>query len=147
MATDASVPCSSRFFSPSAAHKPVLYLSHWFKRHRQKYYDRLQAVRDRGDWEGWIAFILRVVEQVSTEATETVRRVLDLRERHRAAITDRLGRAAGKGHRVHESLFHRPIVTVSAVQALTGRSFAPANELVKRLAKVGVPWISSRAMT
>ena len=121
-----------------ALHKPVLYLSHWFKRHRQEYYDRLQGVRDRGDWEGWIAFFLRGVEQVSNEATETARRVLDLRERHRAAITDRLGRAAGNGHRVHEALFHRPIVTVGTVQELTGLSFAPANELVKRLVGVGV---------
>jgi Fic family protein len=119
-------------------HKPVLYLSHWFKRHRQEYYDRLQSVRDRGDWEGWIAFFLRGVEQVSNEATETVRRVLELRERHRAAITDQLGRAAGNGHRVHESLFHRPIVTVGTVQELTGLSFAPANELVNRLAALGV---------
>lgn len=121
-----------------ALHKPVLYLSHWFKRHRQEYYDRLQAVRDRGEWEAWLAFFLRGVEQVSTEATDTVRRVLDLRERHRAAITDRLGRAAGNGHRVHEALFHRPIVTVETVRELTGLSFAPANELVKRLVGIGI---------
>lgn len=122
----------------AALHKPVLYLSHWFKRHRQEYYDRLQAVRDRGEWEAWLAFFLRGVEQVSNEATDTVRRVLDLRERHRAAITDRLGRAAGNGHRVHEALFHQPIVTVEMVRELTGLSFAPANELVKRLVGIGV---------
>jgi Fic family protein len=121
-----------------ALQKPVLYLSHWFKRNRQEYYDRLQAVRDRGDWEGWIRFFLRGVEQVSHEATDTVKRVLDLRERHRAAITDKLGRAAGNGHRVHESLFQKPIVTVATVQELTGLSFAPANELVKRLVAVDI---------
>ena len=38
--------------------KPVLYLSHYLRRHRQMYYDRLQAVRDEGDWEGWLAFLL-----------------------------------------------------------------------------------------
>lgn len=121
-----------------ALHKPVLYLSHWFRQHRQEYYDRLQAVRDRGDWEGWLAFFLRGVEQVSKEATLTTRRVLDLRERHRVAITEHLGRAAGNGHRVHESLFDRPIVTVAAVQKLAKVSFAAANDLVKRLAAIGV---------
>jgi len=121
-----------------ALHKPVLYLSHWFKQHRQEYYDRLQNVRDRGDWEGWLTFFVRGVEQVSREAADTARRVLALRERHRAAITGQLGRAAGNGHRVHEALFGRPIVTVSTVQELTGLSFAPANELVKRLASIGV---------
>jgi Fic family protein len=121
-----------------ALHKPVLYLSHYFKQHRQQYYDRLQAVRDRGDWEGWLAFFLEGVEQVSHEATETARAVLHLRERHRAAITERLGRAAGNGHRVHETLFHRPIVTVGVVQELTGVSFAAANQLVARLGEIGI---------
>lgn len=38
--------------------KPVLYLSHWFRAHRQEYYERLQAVREDGDWEGWLDFFL-----------------------------------------------------------------------------------------
>jgi Fic family protein len=121
-----------------ALHKPVLYLSHYFKQHRQEYYERLQSVRDQGDWEGWLSFFLRGVAQVSDEATETSRRVLVLRERHRSAITEQLGRAAGNGHRVHEALFHRPIVTVGAVQELTGTSFAAANQLVARMTAMGI---------
>jgi Fic family protein len=118
--------------------KPVLYLSHYLKRHRQEYYDRLQAVRDHGDWEGWLAFFLRGVSEVSGEATETVRRVLLLRERHRAEITQQLGRAAGNGHRVLESLFDRPIVSVGEVRELTGTSFAAANQLVARMTDIGI---------
>jgi Fic family protein len=118
--------------------KPVLYLSHYLKRHRQEYYDRLQAVRDHGDWEGWLAFFLRGVSEVSGEATETVRRVLLLRERHRAEITQQLGRAAGNGHRVLESLFDRPIVSVREVRELTGTSFAAANQLVARMTDMGI---------
>ncbi|MGQ9592253.1 MAG: Fic family protein, partial [Planctomycetota bacterium] len=38
--------------------RPGLYLSHHFKRHRAEYYERLQAARDGGDWEGWLAFLL-----------------------------------------------------------------------------------------
>ena len=44
--------------------------------------DGAQAVRDRGDWEAWLAFFLRGIEAVSTEATETARRILELREQH-----------------------------------------------------------------
>ncbi len=117
---------------------PVLYLSHYFKRHRQEYYDRLQAIRDHGDWEGWLTFFLEGVEQVSTEATETTRQVLLLREQHRMAITDHLGRAAGNGHRVLESLFVRPIVSVSEVQGLIGTGFAAANTLVHNLTDLGI---------
>jgi Fic family protein len=41
-----------------ALSKPVLYLSHYFKQHRQEYYARIQAVRDRGDRESWLIFML-----------------------------------------------------------------------------------------
>ena len=119
-------------------HKPVLYLSHYFKQHRQTYYEHLQAVRDRGAWELWLAFFLRGVIEVAGEAAETARRVLQLREEHRAAITAQLGRAAGNGHKVLESLFDRPIVAVGDVQKLIGTTYVAANSLVSRLVKLGV---------
>lgn len=118
--------------------KPVLYLSHYLKRHRQEYYERLQGVRDRGDWEGWLAFFLRGVAEVSAEAAETARRVLVLREQHRAEITSSLGRAAANGHRVLESLFDRPIISVGEAQMLTGTGFAAANQIVARMTELGI---------
>jgi Fic family protein len=118
--------------------KPVLYLSHYFKRHRQQYYERLQSVRDAGDFEGWLAFFLRGVAQVSIEAADTARRILEVREQHRRAITEHLGRAAGNGHRVLEQLYERPIVSVSDVRKLLGTTFAGANQIVQRLGELGI---------
>lgn len=118
--------------------KPVLYLSHYFKQHRTDYYAHLQAVRDRGDWESWLAFFLRGVIEVSAEATETARRILALREEHRAAIAGNLGRTAGNGHTVLEALFERPIVTVAQVQEIIGTSLPPANRLVAQLVELGI---------
>lgn len=119
-------------------HKPVLYLSHYFKQRRQAYYEHLQAVRDKGEWEAWLEFFLRGVIEVAGEAAETARRIQLLRETHRSAITDQLGRAAGNGQRVLEKLFDRPIVTVSDVQQLTGTTYAAANVLVRRMAELGI---------
>jgi Fic family protein len=113
--------------------KPVLYLSHYFKRHRQEYYERLQAVRDTGDFEGWLAFFLRGVSEVSVEAADTARRILELREEHRKAITKHLGRAAGNGHQVLEQLYEHPIMSVNDVRALLRTTFAGANQIVQRL--------------
>lgn len=118
--------------------KPVLYLSHYFKRHRAEYYERLQAIRDTGDWEGWLAFFLRGVASVSLEATDTARCILALREDHRARVTQGLGRAAGNGHKVLEHLYQRPIVAVADVEALTATSYTAANNLVSRLVELGV---------
>ncbi len=119
-------------------HKPVLYLSYFFKRHREAYYERLQSVRDTGDWESWLAFFLRGVAEVSAEAAETARRILALREKHRAAVTRHLGRGAGNGHKVLESLFDRPIVSVSQLQTLIGTTYPAANDLVSRLVGLGI---------
>ena len=121
-----------------ALHKPVLYLSHYFKKHRQTYYELLQAIRDRGDFEEWLAFFLRGVTEVSVEAAETARRILELREAHRREITERFGRAAGNGHRVLERLYEQPIVSVSNLMELLGTTFAGANQIVQRLVEIGV---------
>lgn len=118
--------------------KPVLYLSHYFKRHRQQYYDHLQAVRDHGAWEEWLVFFLTGVVEVSQQATETARRILSLRERHRELITEAFGRAAGNGHRVLEHLYQRPIVAVTEVRNLIETSYPAANNLVRQFVRHGI---------
>jgi Fic family protein len=119
-------------------HKPVLYLSHYFKRHRSKYYDLLQKVRDRGEWESWLAFFLRGVSEVSTQATNTARRILALREEHRRIITAHLGRAAANGYRVLERLYERPILSVEDIRQLTGTTFPAANQLAQKFVEQGL---------
>jgi len=118
--------------------KPVLYLSHYFKRYRGEYYDRLQAVRDAGDWENWLAFFLRGVAEVAADAAQTAAAILRMREDYRARITDKLGRAACNGHRIMDKLFDHPIVTVATVQQWLQITPAGANQLVGRLADMGV---------
>ena len=49
-----------------------------------------------------------------------------------------MGRAAGNGHRVLERLYEQPIVSVKNVQALLGTTFAGANQVVQRLADLGI---------
>jgi Fic family protein len=116
----------------------VLYLSHYFKRYRAEYYERLQAVRDEGDWEGWLAFFLRGVAAVATEASQTAAAILRMREDYRARITETLGRAAANGHRILDRLFQQPIITVATVREWLDITPAGANQLVNRLTELGV---------
>lgn len=118
--------------------KPVLYLSHFFRRYRDRYYDSLQAVRDTGDWESWLGFLLQGIAEVASEATSTIRRIVDLREQHRTLIAERFGRVAGNGIRVLEMLFSRPIISVNDIKALTGTSYPAANDLMNRLVRHGL---------
>ena len=122
----------------SILQKPILYLSHFFKRNQQQYYEELQAIRDAGSWERWLAFFLRGVIEVSAEATDTVRHILALREEHRHTIAERLGRAAGNGHRVLEHLYQHPIVSVDDIQAVIGATYPAANALAARMVACGI---------
>ncbi|WP_374660414.1 Fic family protein [Phenylobacterium sp.] len=118
--------------------KPVLYISHYFKRNRYEYYEKLQSVRDNGDWENWIKFFLKGIATVSLEATETARSIVGLREEHRALVTSRFGRAAGNGLTILETLFRSPIITVGQVQKTLKITYPPANGLVQRFVDAGI---------
>lgn len=118
-----------------ALHRPLLYLSHYLKRNRAEYYDRLTAVRESGDWEGWVGFFLRGVAETAAEATLTAQRILALRESHRELIQERLG---VNGVRLHNLLFDRPLVNVNLVKDQLEVSFGTANNLLGRLEADGM---------
>jgi Fic family protein len=118
--------------------KPVLYLSYFFKQHRQDYYDHLQSVRDNGTWEQWLTFFLSGIVEVSRQATDTSRMILSLREEHRSIITEKFGRSAGNGHRMLEYLYEHPIVSVKEVEGLIGTTYPAANDLVARTVDCGI---------
>ena len=118
--------------------KPVLYLSHYFKENRQEYYDLLQGTRDKGNWEPWLKFFIQGVDDVSRQAAQTAREIVELREKHRLLIVQNFGQVAGNGLIVLEHLFSQPIISVNRIVGLTGVSFAAANTLRGRLEDVGV---------
>lgn len=118
--------------------KPVLYLSYYFKRHRQQYYEELQSVRDAGTWERWLTFFLHGIVETSGQATDTARSILALREADRQTIAENFGGAAGNGHRVLEYLYKNPIVSVQDVRILTGTTYPAANKLVARMERTGI---------
>ena len=91
--------------------EPMLYLSLYFKAQRRQYYDLLQAVRERGDWEVWIEFFLTGVVETASEAIETARQLLALFEDDRSRIRT-LGRSAPSMLRVHDLLQRQPIIGI-----------------------------------
>lgn len=119
-------------------HQPLLYLSYYFKQNRAEYYDRLQAVRDNGDWEGWLKFFLRGVADVANGATDVAKRIVSLREADRMAILTGAKRSSGDLLRIHEWLFIFPIVTIPAVQEQMELSYPAAARQVALLQKLGV---------
>ena len=119
-------------------HRPLLYLSHYLKANRAEYYDRLMAIRNDGNWESWLKFFLRGVEEVSTEAIATSRRIFALREEHREAINKNLGSGAAAGLRLLDYLYQQPIVSVRMVEQHLKSSFVTANKLVEQFVKLDI---------
>ena len=113
--------------------KPVLYLSHYFKSNQQEYYDRLQKVRDQGDWEGWLKFFLQGVGTVAEQATDTARKIVALREHHRHVIIENMGSSCANAIRLIEHLYNSPSTTVNITKELLDISYPNANNLIERL--------------
>ena len=117
--------------------RPLLYLSTYLKAHRQEYYDRLDAIRYQGEWEGWLKFFLRGVYEVSQESTQTARHILSLQEAQRQTIGEKLSGSAA-GLRLLDYLFEYPLVTVRIVERALGCSYATANKLVEQFVEAGI---------
>lgn len=117
--------------------RPTLYLSHFFKLHRLEYYDRLTAIRQAGDWEGWLRFFLRGVVEVGTEAVETTRRILALRDEHLALLAERM---AGNSYaaRALDHLFDSPMTTVRRMESHLSASYKTANKIIGEFETLGL---------
>jgi Fic family protein len=117
--------------------EPILYLSLYFKTHRDDYYRLLEEVRKSGDWEAWLAFFLVGVRETAEGAVTSARRLVGLFQKDRGRIQNIPG-AAGSALRVHEVLKERPIVSLQEVSRRSGLSFPTSTSAMKRLADLGI---------
>lgn len=116
-------------------HRPLLYLSYYLRRHRAAYYDRLTAIREDGDWEGWLRFFLTGVQETAEEAVGTARAIVDLRERDQATAGDVAG---VNGVRSLDVLFQQPLVNVNVLAEGLDVTFATANRVIDTLQSAGM---------
>ena len=112
--------------------EPMLYLSLYFKTHRQRYYELLNIVRLTGDWESWIEFFADAVVDTATQAVDTAQRLMKLASEDGTRI-NKLGRVAGSVHQVHRTLLERPIASPNWLQEKTQLSPATINTCLKQL--------------
>jgi len=117
--------------------KPLLYLSDFFRSHRQSYYDKLNAFREKDDIEGWLKFFLEGVSITSEKAVHTARKIIQLRENHVAKVAS-LGRSGEKGMLLLNKLYRTPIVRVRDVEVITSLSNPNALTIVEKFEKLGI---------
>ena len=120
-----------------ALSEPILYLSLYFKLHRQGYYDHLQRVRTHGDWEGWLRFFLNGVVDTAEEALTTTRRTLALFDKNRRQL-EGLGRAAASAFRAHEYLKRKPITGIREMAKDLGLTYPTVASTLDRMKKLRI---------
>ena len=113
--------------------RPLLYLSYYLKAHRTQYYDRLMAIRNDGDWEGWLKFFLRGVYEVSLAATDISREIIKLRDQHHQALS-----GSANALKLLDYLFEQPVISVQMAKKYVGCSYGTANDLIWHLEKLGI---------
>jgi Fic family protein len=117
--------------------EPILYLSLYFKQHRSEYYDLLDRVRAKGDWETWLEFFLTGVRDTAEQAAIAARRILAVFEEHRRKI-ETLGRPAASVLRVFEHMQHNPIVSIPAAAKSIGISAPTVAKSLEHMRHLGL---------
>lgn len=120
-----------------ALKEPILYLSLYFKAHRQYYYELLQQVRERGDWEAWLEFFLEGVKETSDQAADTAKQILELFDTDRQKI-EGLGRPATSALLVHQYLQSKPILSVPVAVSALNLSAPTMRKSVNHLIDLGL---------
>ena len=117
--------------------RPLLYLSYYLKAHRAQYYDRLMSIRNDGDWEGWLKFFLRGVYEVSQFATETACDILDLRERHRELIAQKMS-GSSNGLKLIDFFFEYPVFSTRMAEENLGCAYVTAANIIRQFVALGI---------
>ena len=99
--------------------EPLLYLSVFFKKHRQTYYERLQQVRLTGDWEGWVLFFVDAITATATQAVATAQQLNQLLATDKTKLVQ-IGRLAGSANQILDALFNQPIASINLLVEKTG---------------------------
>lgn len=117
--------------------EPMLFPSLFFKTHRALYYELLNEVRLRGDWERWLDFFAEGIEASATQAVVTANALLALVNADRSRIAG-LGRAAASALAVHQAMQRQPIATSVTLVNATRLTTATVNKSLAHLERIGI---------
>jgi Fic family protein len=116
---------------------PILYLSLYFKQHRSAYYELLDRVRRKGDWEAWLDFFLTGIRDTATQGAAAALRILEVFAEDLRKVEE-LGRPAASALRVFEHVQRNPIMSIPDAAAKIGTSAPTVAKSVEHLRQLGI---------
>lgn len=115
---------------------PILYLSRYIVAHKADYYERLLAVTQAEDWEGWLLYVLRAVEDTAVWTTEKIAAIRRLSTDTEAFARARLPKLHSR--ELMDLIFEQPYCRIANVvdAGIVGRQ--AASRYLKSLASIGI---------
>jgi len=117
--------------------RPVLYLSDFFERNRELYYDNLMRVRSQNDIEQWFKFFLVGVIETAKQSIETFDSIMKLQKEVDAKLQS-LGSRTNNGRTVVNFLYQRPLINANKIAEITSISLPSAYKLLRELERLGI---------
>lgn len=111
---------------------PALYISYFLKKNRIEYYDRMTEVRTKGNYEQWVRFFLKAIQESAEDAIQTIDKLTALRKKNETLI-DELGRANKNAKLVFRYLDSHPIIDIKMTAEKLGLSYNTVSSAIKRL--------------
>ena len=115
---------------------PILYMSSYIIKNKKLYYDGLNNVREKNDWESWILFMLETVEYTANDTLKTIKQIRNLLEETIELVKKRLLKIYSK--ELVEVLFYQPYCKISVLENTLKISRFTASKYLKGLEDIGV---------
>lgn len=112
---------------------PLLYLSSYFEKRKDLYYDNLSNTRVKNDLLQWIKYFLAGVEQTASQAVSKLSSMIKLKENLENNIRQNYGRRSVNAIQLLHSLFKKPIVTIDQASTICNITYKAANDLVRKM--------------
>lgn len=116
--------------------EPILYISTFFEKNRQEYYDKLLAVSRKGDWKGWTEFFLKGVIETSEKALVEARDILDLYNRLKKKLLE--NKANNNAFRLLDEIFKNPAITIPMIAAKWNTNYNNVKRAIDKLMDIGI---------
>jgi Fic family protein len=118
--------------------KPVLYLSDFFEKNRNLYYDNLTGVRSRNDLKAWLKFFLVGTVETSEKAIQGLRNILALKTDCETKRITQLGKKMKPAQILLHRLFSEPLVRPDEVASITGLSMVSSYKLIEDFVRLKI---------
>lgn len=115
---------------------PILYLSGFITRNKADYYQALQRVRDEGDWEGWLLYMLQAVSETARRTLVIVEQIRELMAEYKHAIRSKLPRIYS--HELVNNTFRNPYTKIDFVRREVRVSRPTAARYLEALTEEGL---------